>query len=299
MVMSLLELLQTNEKMDNFNNKDIKGRIIVTDEITPKDVIDIHHNKGLGIISFHGSRSSHSSILSKSLSLPMIVKVDSSINIIKNNDRLIMDSENQIIIINPDNIELKYYKKIQSANNSMMRSYKINSMKKAITKDKIKIDVMSNLELPEEVKLLNENSDGIGLFRTEYLYMNRDDLPTEDEQVRAYKKIFNKLKNKPVTLRTLDLGSDKEVPENIKVGQLAKNPALGLRGIRYSLSEINIFKIQIKAMLRAGQNGNLRILIPMITSLDEITQVKNIIEVAKRELKKKERNMQKLIKLEL
>ena len=95
--------------------KNIKNKIIITDEITPKDVIDIHHNKGLGIISFHGSRSSHSAILSKSLSLPMIAKVDSSINIIKNNDRLIMDSENQIIIINPDQIELKYYQKIQSA----------------------------------------------------------------------------------------------------------------------------------------------------------------------------------------
>ena len=145
---------------------------------------------------------------------------------------------------------------------------------------------MCNLELSEEVKLLNMDSDGVGLFRTEYLYMNRNDLPTENEQVQAYKKVFKKLNGKPVTLRTLDIGSDKEVSENIKVGQIAKNPALGLRGIRYSLNEKNIFKVQIKAMLRANKDGNLRILIPMITTLDEIINAKELIEEAKIELDK-------------
>ena len=101
---------------------------------------------------------------------------------------------------------------------------------------------MCNLELSEEVKLLDDSSDGVGLFRTEYLYMNRNDLPTEQEQYQAYSKVFKKVNNKPVTLRTLDIGSDKEVSENIKVGQIAKNPALGLRGIRYSLYEKNLFK---------------------------------------------------------
>ncbi len=284
MIMSLLELLHSDNKMNSFNNKNIKGKIIITDEITPKDVIDIHHNKGVGVISSHGSRSSHSSILSKSLSLPMIVKTESSTDVIKNNDHIIMDPENDLIIINPDKFELEYFRKIQSNVKVLIKSFKKNSSKKAVTKDKVEIEVMSNLELSEEVKLLDDNTDGIGLFRTEYLYMNRNDLPTESEQVSAYKKVFKKLKNKPVTLRTLDIGSDKEVSENIKVGQIAKNPALGLRGIRYSLSEKNIFKIQIKAMLRAAYGSNLRILIPMITSLDEIKMARQLIEEAKREL---------------
>ena len=111
MIMSLIELLQSNEKMNNFNNKSIKGKIIVTEEITPKDVIDIYHNKGIGVISSHGSKSSHSAILSKSLSLPMIVKVESSTNVIKNNDQLIIDPENQLIIINPNQFERQYFKK--------------------------------------------------------------------------------------------------------------------------------------------------------------------------------------------
>ena len=289
MIMSLIELLQSNEKMNNFNNKSIKGKIIVTEEITPKDVIDIYHNKGIGVISSHGSKSSHSAILSKSLSLPMIVKVESSTNVIKNNDQLIIDPENQLIIINPNQFERQYFKKNQLTKNNLIKSFKKNSSKKAITKDKIEIDVLSNLELSEEVKLLKDNSDGIGLFRTEYLYMNRDDLPTEKEQVLAYKKVFKKLNNKPVTIRTLDIGSDKEVSENIQVGQIAKNPALGLRGIRYSLSEKNIFKTQIKAMLISAYNSNLRILIPMITSLDEIMKAKELINDAKLELNKEKR----------
>ena len=289
MIMSLIELLQSNEKMNSFNNKSIKGKIIVTEEITPKDVIDIYHNKGIGVITSHGSKSSHSAILSKSLSLPMIVKVESSTKVIKNNDQLIIDPENQLIIINPNKFERQYFKKIQLTKNNLIKSFKKNSSKKAITKDKIEIDVLSNLELSEEVKLLKDNSDGIGLFRTEYLYMNRDDLPTEKEQVLAYKKVFKKLNNKPVTIRTLDIGSDKEVSENIQVGQIAKNPALGLRGIRYSLSEKSIFKTQIKAMLIAAHNFNLRILIPMITSLDEIMRAKELIDDAKSELNKEKR----------
>ena len=289
MIMSLIESLQSNEKMNSFNNKSIKGKIIVTEEITPKDVIDIYHNKGIGVITSHGSKSSHSAILSKSLSLPMIVKVESSTKVIKNNDQLIIDPENQLIIINPNKFERQYFKKIQLTKNNLIKSFKKNSSKKAITKDKIEIDVLSNLELSEEVKLLKDNSDGIGLFRTEYLYMNRDDLPTEKEQILAYKKVFKKLNNKPVTIRTLDIGSDKEVSENIQVGQIAKNPALGLRGIRYSLSEKSIFKTQIKAMLIAAHNFSLRILIPMITSLDEIMRAKELIDDAKSELNKEKR----------
>ena len=246
MIISLLELMHSRKELNSFNNENIKNKIIITDEITPKDVIDIYHNKGLGIISSHRSRSSHSAILSKSLSLPMITKVESSIEIIKDGDQLIMDPENQIIIINPGQIELKFFKSIESKKNTLIKSYKEKSYKKAITKDRKKIDVLCNLELSEEVKLLNMDSDGIGLFRTEYLYMNRDDLPTEHEQVQAYKKVFKKLDGKPVTLRTLDIGSDKEVSENIKVGQIAKNPALGLRGIRYSLNEKIFLKYKSK-----------------------------------------------------
>ena len=286
MVMSLLDLLQSNKKENIYSKISLENKVVITDEITPKDVIDIYQKQGSGVITSHGSKSSHSAILSKSLSLPMIVKAESSKEVIRDNDDIIMDLDNEIIIVNPDQFELEYFKGIQSHRYSLQKSLRKVLKKKSFTDDGIKINIMSNLELSDEVKFLNNNCDGIGLYRTEYLYMNRNDLPSEKEQMSVYAKVFKAMKNKPVTLRTLDIGSDKEVSENIKVGDIAKNPALGLRGIRYSLAEKNIFQTQIKAMLRAGYNNSLRILIPMITSLNEIIKTKELINNAKLELKK-------------
>ena len=286
MVMSLLDLLQSNKKENIYSKISLENKVVITDEITPKDVIDIYQKQGSGVITSHGSKSSHSAILSKSLSLPMIVKAESSKEVIRDNDDIIMDLDNEIIIVNPDQFELEYFKGIQSHRYSLQKSLRRVLKKKSLTDDGIKINIMSNLELSDEVKFLNNDCDGIGLYRTEYLYMNRNDLPSEKEQMSVYTKVFKAMKNKPVTLRTLDIGSDKEVSENIKVGDIAKNPALGLRGIRYSLAEKNIFQTQIKAMLRAGYNNSLRILIPMITSLNEIIKTKELINNAKLELKK-------------
>ena len=286
MVMSLLDLLQSNKKENIYSKISLENKVVITDEITPKDVIDIYQKQGSGVITSHGSKSSHSAILSKSLSLPMIVKAESSKEVIRDNDDIIMDLDNEIIIVNPDQFELEYFKGIQSHRYSLQKSLRKVLKKKSFTDDGIKINIMSNLELSDEVKFLNNNCDGIGLYRTEYLYMNRNDLPSEKEQISVYAKVFKAMNNKPVTLRTLDIGSDKEVSENIKVGDIAKNPALGLRGIRYSLTEKNIFQTQIKAMLRAGYNNSLRILIPMITSLNEIMKTKELINNAMLELKK-------------
>jgi phosphotransferase system enzyme I (PtsI) len=289
MVMSLLDLLQSNKKENIYSKISLENKIVITDEITPKDIIDIYQKQGSGVITSHGSKSSHSAILSKSLSLPMIVKAKSSKEVIRNNDYIIMDLDNEIIIVNPDQFELEYFKGIQSHRHSLQKSLRKVLKKKSLTDDGIKINIMSNLELSDEIKFLNNDCDGIGLYRTEYLYMNRNDLPSEKEQMSIYTKVFKAMKNKPVTLRTLDIGSDKEVSENIKVGDIAKNPALGLRGIRYSLAEKNIFQTQIKAMLRAGYNNSLRILIPMITSLNEIIKTKELINNAKLELKKEKK----------
>ena len=285
-VLSLLDLLQSNKKENIYSKISLENKLIITDEITPKDIIDIYQKQGSGVITSHGSKSSHSAILSKSLSLPMIVKAESSKEVIRDNDDIIMDLDNQIVIVNPDQFELEYYKSIQLHRNSLQKSLRKVLKKKSLTDDGTKINIMSNLELSDEVNFLNNDCDGVGLFRTEYLYMNRNDLPSEEEQMSVYRRVFKAMNNKPVTLRTLDIGSDKEVSENIKVGDIAKNPALGLRGIRYSLTEKNIFHTQIKAMLRAGYNNSLRILIPMITSLNEIMKTKELINNAMLELKK-------------
>ena len=157
---------------------------------------------------------------------------------------------------------------------------------------------MANLELPQELKIIKEKSiDGIGLFRTEYLYTDRTDFPTENEQFIAYKQIVKKMKNNPVIFRTLDIGADKEIPDNIKTGSIARNPALGLRGIRYSLSDQSVFINQIKAILRAGQYGTVKIMLPMITNLTEITDAKNLINIAKDHLRNEKKKFSNNIKI--
>ena len=285
MVISLLDFLRENKSGTNLKKVNLRNKIIIIDEITPKEIIDIYYNHASGVITSHGSKSSHSAILSKSLSLPMMVKTAASNSIIKDNDVLIMHSENNEIIINPDKNEIRYFKNLDDKNTSLENNLKKVLKKKSVTSDGKIIKIMSNIELSEEVKFLDNNCDGIGLYRTEYLYMNRSNLPSEEEQVLAYKKVFKRMIKKTVTIRTLYIGSDKEVSENIKAGDIAKNPALGLRGIRYSLVEKNIFKTQIKAMLRAGYNNKLRILIPMITNVNEVFMAKEIINNAKIELK--------------
>lgn len=294
MIMSILDSLKKTNSQSKLLDRNIKGKVLITSELTPKDVLDIHNKKALGVITTHGSSTSHSSILSRSLSLPLMVNAEVSEKIIRNDDFLILDSDSEKIIINPDKIEIEHYKKLQTKKTKETKTLSRILEKDSKTLDSKKIKIMSNLELSEELKAINiKHIDGVGLFRTEYLYVDRNDLPTEEEQYRSYKQVLNKMKNHIVTLRTLDIGSDKEVPENIQIGAIAKNPALGLRGIRYSLSERNIFITQIKAMLRSAMYGKLRILIPMITNIEEIFKTKELINDAISLLRKEKKKFSK------
>lgn len=277
----------SNVKISKFFNK----KIIVADDLTPSDVLLTHQSKGLGLISEYGGRSSHSSILTRSLEIPSIVGMKDAQSILKNDDLLILDGNKGIIVIDPDKKALSHYKTMQLDYLKKKKALSTVMRKNTITLDKKNIEVMVNLELPQELKIINEkNIDGIGLFRTEYLYTDRSDLPTEQEQFLAYKKIVQKMKKKAVVFRTLDVGSDKEIPENIKTGSVARNPALGLRGIRHSLNDESIFLHQIKAILRAGYYGNVKILLPMITTLSEIKAAVEIIDKAKIQLSKSKLN---------
>lgn len=293
-VLKILENINNNEIKPQKIFKYFKKRIIVCDDLTPTDVLIMHESKGLGLISEFGGPSSHSSILTRSLEMPAIVGVKNAQIIVKDGDTLILDGNEGNLIINPDKKALMHYKGLQQKNLKKKRLMSTILKKDNVTLDGKKIEIMINLELPQELKIINKtNVDGVGLFRTEYLYTDRKDLPTEDEQFVAYKKIMQKMKNVPVTFRTLDVGSDKEVSENIKTGSVAKNPALGLRGIRHSLYEQHIFISQIKAILRAGYHGNVKILLPMITNISEVKSSINLIEEAKRKLIQEKKNFVK------
>ena len=278
---------QTKKSKDNILT-DIKNAILVTDDLSPADVLIAHQSKCSGLISEFGGTSSHSSILSRGLEIPSIVGLKNALNAIKDQDLVVLDGNNGIVIVNPDKLCVSYYRDIKKEDNNRKILLSKIMEKNCVSKDKQKIEVMANLELPQEMKIIKgKNLDGIGLFRTEYLYTDRTDIPTEAEQVKDYKKIVRSLKGKPVIFRTLDIGSDKEVPENIQTGSVARNPALGLRGIRYSLSNHEIFLNQVKAILRAGYYGEVKIMLPMITTLSEIEKARDLIELAKNQLRKR------------
>lgn len=294
----ILKSFKIKKTTKSNKKKNLEDLIIVTDDLSPADVVIASDSNSLGIISTFGGRSSHSSILTRSLELPSIVGVKSALNIIKNDDELIMDGEQGVVIINPDSKIKDYYTDLQK-NQAEKKKILSNIVKRNnLTLDKTKIDIMANLELPQELKIINDKKvDGVGLFRTEYLYVDRDDFPSEQEQYDAYKKIVKKMGNSPIYFRTLDIGADKEVPENIKTGSIARNPALGLRGIRYSLNFNSIFINQIKAILRASHAGNIKIMLPMITTLSEIYKAKELIKIAKETLAKEKKKFDKKIQI--
>ena len=297
-VKMLLNNLIIKKDKVNIISKIFNNVIVVTDDLSPADVIITHESKGLGLISEYGGRSSHSSILTRSLELPSIVGVKNLLKIVKNDDYLILDGDEGLIFINPEKDLIKHY---QNLKKSYLKKKKVLSTvltKKNISLDKEKLEIMANLELPQELKIISEkNIDGIGLFRTEYLYANRNDFPTENEQFFAYKQIVKKMKNNPVIFRTLDIGADKEIPDNVKTGSIAHNPALGLRGIRYSLGNQVIFINQVKAILRAGFYGTVKIMLPMITNFSEISDAKKLIDIAKNNLKSEKKKFSNNVKI--
>ena len=284
----LLKNLKKNQKSVGTGLSSLGGFIVVTDDLSPADVLVAHQTKCVALISEFGGRSSHSSILSRGLEIPSIVGVKNALSTLKNDDEIILDGNHGIIIINPDQEAKRYYRRLQRDDISKKKKLSLIMNKDCFSSDNQRIEIMANLELPQEMKILTKKKfDGIGLFRTEYLYTDRTDFPTEAEQVAGYKKIVQKMRDKPVVFRTLDIGADKEIPENIKSGSIARNPALGLRGIRYSLNNQKIFLNQVKAILRAGYYGNVKIMLPMITTLSEIIHAKNLIELAKEHLRKR------------
>ena len=284
----LLKNLKKNQKSVGTGLSSLGGFIVVTDDLSPADVLVAHQTKCIALISEFGGRSSHSSILSRGLEIPSIVGVKNALSTLKNDDEVILDGNHGIIIINPDQEAKRYYRRLQRDDISKKKKLSLIMNKDCFSSDNQRIEIMANLELPQEMKILTKKKfDGIGLFRTEYLYTDRTDFPTEAEQVAGYKKIVQKMRDKPVVFRTLDIGADKEIPENIKSGSIARNPALGLRGIRYSLNNQKIFLNQVKAILRAGYYGNVKIMLPMITTLSEIIHAKNLIELAKEHLRKR------------
>lgn len=260
--------------------------IIITKNITASDLIKMDLEKINGIVTEEGNVDAHFAIIAKAYNIPVIVKAKNATKKIKNNEYVIVDGYNCNIHINPNQDELE---KIKQYKNDLKERYnKLEKYKDIETKttDGYKIKLYSNIGLPVDIKeTIRNNAEGIGLFRSEILYMNNCEIPTEEYQYNIYKKIATELNGKNITIRTIDIGGDKRL-EYIKLGK-EQNPFLGYRAIRFCLENKGIFKSQLRAILRASQYGNLSIMFPMISSIEELREAKKILEKCKKELNQK------------
>lgn len=260
--------------------------IIITKNITASDLIKMDLEKINGIVTEEGNVDAHFAIIAKAYNIPVIVKAKNVTKKIKNNEYVIVDGYNCNIHINPNQDEVE---KIKQHKNDLKERYnKLEKYKDIETKttDGYKIKLYSNIGLPVDIKeTIRNNAEGIGLFRSEILYMNNCEIPTEEYQYNIYKKIATELKGKNITIRTIDIGGDKRL-EYIKL-EKEQNPFLGYRAIRFCLENRGIFKSQLRAILRASQYGNLSIMFPMISSIEELREAKKILEKCKKELNQK------------
>ncbi|WP_297324586.1 phosphoenolpyruvate--protein phosphotransferase [Nitrosomonas sp.] len=257
--------------------------ILIAHDLSPADVMQYKQHQFIAFLTDLGSQTSHTAIVARSLNIPSIVALHHAHQLILEDDCLIVDGNQGIIIVNPDKYVLDEYRLRQGQLELEKKKLKRIKSVAAMTLDGTPIDLYANIELPEDIEQVKESgATGIGLFRSEFLFMNRDDLPGEDEQFEAYRTVAVKMHKQPVTIRTFDLGADKNLRGAV---QVAANPALGLRAIRWSLAEPKMFHTQLRAILRASKYGDVRILIPMLSNVAEIDQTLHLIDYAKKTLR--------------
>ena len=256
--------------------------ILVAHDLSPADVIQFKQHQFASFVTDLGGATSHTAIVARSLNIPSIVALHYARQLIRENEILIVDGTQGVIIVDPDPQALAEYKLRQHQWDLERQKLKRLRNTRATTLDDVEVELQANIELPDDVEQVRENgATGIGLFRTEFLFLNRDNLPDENEQFEAYRKVVRAMDGLPVTIRTYDLGADKQING---VEAVTTNPALGLRAIRLSLTEPQMFLVQLRAMLRASHYGKLKILIPMLMSMSEIDQALNLIAQAKQTL---------------
>ena len=260
------------------------GTVIVVKELTPSMTAGIKKENIVGIITETGSQTSHSAILARALEIPAVLSVPNAVTQLSSGEQVIVDGTNGIVVTAPDDAQIEEYGAKREAFLRERRELENYRGKKTLDADGNEYELFCNIGTPKDAtKAMNADGEGVGLFRTEFLFMDRNALPTEDEQFEAYKQASLILKGKPVIIRTLDIGGDKEIPY---LGlEKEENPFMGFRAIRYCLKNRDMFKSQIKAILRASAFGDIRIMFPLITAVEELRQGKELVEEAKADLK--------------
>lgn len=259
--------------------------ILIGYDLTPSDTAQIDKNKILGFATEIGGVTSHSAIIARSIGIPSVLGVGKEIKEIKNGELIILDGNKGLIITNPDDEKINLYKKQIEGEKKLQKILGKYKNIEVITLDGRKVEVASNIgSIEDSENALKNGAEGIGLFRTEFLYMASSELPEEEFQYNAYKEVLEKMGEKPVIIRTLDIGGDKKL-SYLTIDE-EMNPFLGYRAIRLCLHRKDIFKTQLRALLRASYYGNLKIMFPMIANLQELREAKSILEECKEELRK-------------
>ena len=263
-----------------------EGTVIVAKDLTPSMTAGINPANVSGIVTERGGRTSHSAILARALEIPAVVALSGILDNVSNGDALVLDGTEGTVLVNPEEPVLKEYQDKREAFLKEKKELEQYIGKPSVTKDGVKVEVVANIGKPEDVdKVLQYDGEGVGLFRTEFLFMDRDSMPTEEEQFEAYRKVAVAMDGKPVIIRTLDIGGDKEIPYmGLKKDE---NPFLGYRAVRFCLDrKDDVYRPQLRALLRASAYGNIKIMIPLVTCIEEYRQVKALVHEIMAELDK-------------
>ncbi len=260
-----------------------ENSVVVVHELTPSMTADIDKDNVAAIVTETGGRTSHSAIIARALEIPAVLSVADITKVIKSGDMVIVDGSRGRVLVNPADHDLTHYraKAKQFAEEKLaLEAYR---GKETLTGDGEKVLLVANIGNPDDANVAAEHDcEGVGLFRSEFLFMDAKELPSEDEQFAAYQKVALRMKNQPVIIRTLDVGGDKEIPYlNLRKEE---NPFMGYRAVRYCLNNPDQYKVQLTALLRASAFGDIKIMVPLVTNLDEIRQVKALVEECKADL---------------
>ena len=273
--------------------------VLVAQDLAPADMLHLKDRTDIdlaGFVTELGGPTSHTAILARSLGLPAVVGADNARKVIEEGDLVVIDADANLVVVNPSDEEIaEFHQRVRDQADQRVRLRKLKG-RLSRTKDGVAVELLANIELPRDARdALEAGADGIGLFRSEFLFMDRNELPSEDEQYEAYARVAHVMKGKPVVIRTLDIGADKVLTaaarESLGMGRGAprpeSNPALGLRAIRYCLAYPELFLTQLRAILRASEVGTVRILVPMLAHAHEIEQALAFVARAKEQLKER------------
>jgi phosphotransferase system enzyme I (PtsI) len=283
-------LLNQSEHLASGGDGALEGCVIIADDLAPADTVMLQHEGIVAFVTEHGGPTSHTTILARSLGIPAVVGVKNVLRYLEQGEALVVDGYHGVVIGTLDERGVSHYRKRQTE--EKRHHAELNKLKEqpAISRDGMVVSLQANVELPEDmVALKRVAAKGVGLYRTEYLFMNRRELPDEEEQLESYRKIVRALNGAPLTIRTLDLGADKALHSDRRQesrGTVPTNPALGLRAIRLCLRDTSLFMPQIRAILRVAAEGPVSMMIPMLASMQELHQALALIDEARQELRR-------------